>query len=59
VIYELKWKMELIEKCRRVQHIGRSYYIALPQNWVNSLGLKQGSLVKCSIAESGDVIIKK
>ena len=51
--------MELKQKPRRIQHIGKSYYVALPQCWVETMNMKKGDVLQCMIKDNGEVVISR
>jgi antitoxin component of MazEF toxin-antitoxin module len=50
--------MELQFKPRLLQAIGKSLYVALPNAWVKTLGLKKGDKVSIIMKEDGSLEVK-
>lgn len=44
---------------RKIQKLGKSFYICIPQSWLHSLDIKEGDKLQSTIMDDGTLTIKK
>jgi antitoxin component of MazEF toxin-antitoxin module len=51
--------MELKFKSRKLQAIGKSLYLALPNSWIKTMELKKGDEVSITMQNDGSLRVNK